>query len=487
MIVTNEIEIMVVGRTVRYYTELGYSCKAKQKLTIDVNHLPKTSHVIIECSCDYCKNPIIEKMAYYVYIKSINTNGKKSCNVCKQIKVEETNLIKYGVKRPLQNVIIQDKCTNTMIKKYGYSRSGSTDIAKKHLSDLFKQRYIDEIKNLNIGTFKHITNDGYAIECNICHNEFILNLSIMSNRIAKKHSPCPICLPPYSSNFEVEIIQYIDSIIDTEIIKNTRQIIKPLELDIYLPKYNIAIECNGIYWHSEIYKSKDYHINKTKECLKQNIRLIHIWEDDWCNKKDIVKNMLSYIFKCNTTKINARSCIIKQIDNKIAEPFFDTYHLQGHRRSKYYYALFDKSNNIVACASFNDKVSKFIKGTDNIPELVRYCTNNTNVRGGLSKLIKHFLTVTNNTKIISYADRSWSVGSGYINSGFKIINYSLPGYSYVINNIMNRFHRFNFRKDILIKEGYDSTLTEREIMSSRGYSRIFDCGQIKLIYDSSSC
>lgn len=484
MIVTNEVEIFIVGRTVAYYRSKGYICNVKDKIMVNVKDLPDECRQIITCTCDYCNKEV--QMGYNVYTKSIKTNGKKSCKECKHIKIEETNMINYGVKTSTQRSEIQEKIVNTFIKKYGETHFNKTKKAKDNLKDIFKQRYIDNIKNLNIGIFKRITDDGYIIECNKCFKEFILNTSIMTNRIARKQVVCTNCRPPHVSNFEIEVIDYIKNIINTEIIQNTRKIINPLELDIYIPEYNIAIECNGLHWHSDIYKTNNYHLNKTEECFKQNIRLIHIWEDDWYNKQDIIKNLLSYIFKCDTNKINARQCIIKQIDNTIAEDFFNMYHLQGHRRSKYYYALFDKFDNIVACASFNDTVSKFIKGENNIPELVRYCTNNSNVRGGLSKLIKHFLTVTNNTKIISYADRSWSTANGYITSGFKIINYSAPGYFYFINNIMKRFHRYNFRKDILIKEGFDPTLTEREIMSNRGYVRIFDCGQIKLIYDITS-
>jgi len=70
---------------------------------------------------------------------------------------------------------------------------------------------------------------------------------------------------------------------------NNRSVLNCLELDIYLPEYNVAIEFNGLYWHSELYKEKDYHLNKTLECKKKGVDLLHIFEDDWVFKQDIIK------------------------------------------------------------------------------------------------------------------------------------------------------------------------------------------------------
>jgi len=87
---------------------------------------------------------------------------------------------------------------------------------------------------------------------------------------------------PYKSNistYEIEIKNFLKSKnIEYEI--NDRKILKGKEIDIYIPEYNLAIEFNGLYWHSEIYKDKNYHLNKTEECLKNNIQLIHIFEDE---------------------------------------------------------------------------------------------------------------------------------------------------------------------------------------------------------------
>lgn len=483
MIITNEIKIRVVARTVNRWRQLGYKCEVMEIITVKVNDLPDACREIIECSCDYCGK--IQKIGFNVYKKSIKSNGKKSCNICKQNKIEETNLIKYGVKRPIQNSDIRNKAVATHIKNHGKSTISQTKTGIDNIVNKLKSNYITKISKLNIGKFKRISNFGYEMTCNICNKPYYIDYAIMT-RISRNIIPCTNCLPKNKTKAEIDIVEYISSLCDTEIILNSRKIINPFELDIYLPEYNFAIEYNGIYWHSDVYKDQKYHLNKTDECKKQNIQLLHVWEDDWINRPNIIKSIIKNKLKKNNTIFNARSCYIKEISNKIAKPFFDKYHIQGHRNAKITYALFEKSTDImVAAMSFNKKIGTFIKHTKNecIPELIRFVTNDSNVRGGFSKLFKYAITTNNFTNVISYVDYSIFDGSSYIKNGFTFVSKSTPGYSYIINN--DRQHRYKYRKDILVKNGFDPSLSEREIMKSLGFNRIYDCGQLKLVYNVS--
>jgi hypothetical protein len=111
-------------------------------------------------------------------------------------------------------------------------------------------------------------------------------------------------------------------------------------------------------------------------------------------------------------------------------------------------------------------------------ELLRFCNKlNYSIVGGASKLFKYFVKNYNPIKIISYADRSWSKGNLYYNLGFQFVSYTAPNYWYI--NRDRRYSRFNYRKDILVKEGYDSSKSEHEIMLDRGYYRIYNSGNIK--------
>jgi hypothetical protein len=113
-------------------------------------------------------------------------------------------------------------------------------------------------------------------------------------------------------------------------------------------------------------------------------------------------------------------------------------------------------------------------------ELLRFCNKlNTNVVGGASKLLKHFENNFEYEEIISYADRRWSNGDLYEKLDFTFISKTRPNYFYV--RLDKREPRFKYRKDILVKEGYDKTKTEKEIMKERGYNRIYDCGSLKFV------
>jgi hypothetical protein len=60
--------------------------------------------------------------------------------------------------------------------------------------------------------------------------------------------------------------------------------------------------------------------------------------------------------------------------------------------------------------------------------------------------------------------------------GFTFIGYSKPNYWYFKHYELIRQYRFNFRKDILVKQGFDPNKTEKIIMAERKYLKIYDCG-----------
>jgi hypothetical protein len=112
-------------------------------------------------------------------------------------------------------------------------------------------------------------------------------------------------------------------------------------------------------------------------------------------------------------------------------------------------------------------------------ELYRYCS--LNVVGGFSKLLKHFIKTCSPKKIITYANRNWTPFdefSFYSKVGFSYVGNTEPNYSYTKKYDI-REHRFNFRKDKLIKLGYDKNKTENQIMFEIGYDKIWDTGNLK--------
>ena len=248
------------------------------------------------------------------------------------------------------------------------------------------------------------------------------------------------------------------------------------ELDFLIQSSNLAIEFNGLYWHNELFVSSDYHLKKTIECQEKNIELIHIFEDEWIFKKDIVKSIIKNRLKKTNNVIFARKCEIKKIDSKSSNEFLENNHIQGAVNSKVRLGLF-YNNELVSLMTFS-RGRIIMGGKRNEWELNRFVNRiDTNVVGAAGKLFKHFIQNYTPQKVISYSDIRLFGGGMYEKLGFIKKSQSVPNYWYVINNL--RYYRFNFRKSVLVKQGYDKNKTEREIMFDRKIYRIYDCGNIR--------
>ncbi len=286
---------------------------------------------------------------------------------------------------------------------------------------------------------------------------------------------CGKLIPRGPSKSEIEILEYLKSISITAETSN-RTVLNGLELDIHIPSHNIAIEFDGLYWHSEVHKDKKYHLRKTELCLKKGIQLIHIFEDEWILKKDIVKSRLKNILGLTSNKIFGRKTVIKEVETKQARLFFENNHLQGYTNSKIKLGLYYK-DELVSCMLFSKPRIGIGSSYDGY-ELTRFANLvNTNVIGGASKLLKHFEKVYQPVEIRSYADRRWSDGGLYDVLGFELSHINKPNYWYIEGN--QRKHRFGYRKVNLKKLGFDiKDKTEHEIMLERKIYRIYDCGTL---------
>ena len=282
---------------------------------------------------------------------------------------------------------------------------------------------------------------------------------------------CPSC-GHINSKYEKEIISYLKTLA-INVITNNRSIIPPLELDIYIPSHKLAIEFNGLYWHSDEFLDKKYHLNKTKECEKIGIALIHIFEDEWIDKKEIVKSRLKNILGLTTNKIYARKCEIKEVSNNETKEFLIKNHIQGNIGAKVKLGLFFKKE-LVSLMTFGYR--PMINSSEY--EIIRFCNKlDTTVIGGAQKLLKFFIKKYNPKEITSYCDKRWSRGNLYEKLGFSFIKDSPPNFFYIINR--KRHNRLQFQKHKLIKNGFDPNKTASQIMLEEGIKKIYDCGSKK--------
>lgn len=290
----------------------------------------------------------------------------------------------------------------------------------------------------------------------------------------------------FTSTYESLLQKFLQSK-NVQFKTHDKQILTPLELDIVIPEKQFAIEFNGNKFHTEWFggKNRQYHLNKTKLCKNKNIKLIHIFEDELHNSKEIVLNKLSHILGLqeNMPKIMGRKVDVKTIDKYTAEEFLNKYHIQGFSSSSIYYGAFYK-DNLVAVMSFKTE-------NNGNWELTRFASDYSKICCGVGgKLFKQFVREYNPNSIKSFADRRWTVDEDnnlYIQLGFKFKQYTPPDYKYYNEKVdkYKRFHKFGFRKKILIKKYSDklnNNMTETEMVKKLGYDRIWDCGLIKYIW-----
>lgn len=401
-------------------------------------------------------------------------------------KMKETNLQKYGTENVFANDDIKDKCKNTCIEKYGVDNVMKNEMIKekshKVLSFNNFNKLKAEFKDYVIPLFteeeyKGKNNFIYKWKCVKCGNEF--EQHIHKTQLDGDVCYIPRCLKcyPYVAGFsyvEKEMVDFIKSIYDCEIIENNRDILNGKELDIYLPEKHLAIEFNGDYWHSVCAgKNKNYHLWKTKLCEEKNIRLIHVFEYQWLNKKEIVKQKLKSIINNDIEKVYARKCEVKEIDSKASNDFLDKYHIQGKDNAKIRIGLFYE-NELVAVMTFGKP--RFNKNYQY--ELIRYATSK-HVIGGAGKALKYFERNYHPISVITYADRCFSKGDMYEKLGFVKFGETIPNYIYVKGDLMlNRYQCQKHKLKDLLGVDFNESLSEQENMKINGFNKIYDCGNL---------
>ena len=178
-----------------------------------------------------------------------------------------------------------------------------------------------------------------------------------------------------------------------------------------------------------------------------------------------------------SSTIFARKCIIKEVDTKIARKFLDDNHIQGMVNSSIKIGLYynEELVSIMTFDSFEGR-KKMEEGGYN---LNRFCNKlGYNIIGGASKLLAYFIKNYNPTRIVSYADKDWSIGNLYYTLGFNNILESKPDYKYIVDN--KRVHKSRYKKSNLKIQ--DTDITEAQATRRLGISRIYDCGKIKFEY-----
>lgn len=431
--------------------------------------ITKSKHLITECreNTNLERYGVVNVSKTQVVKKRIGVANKLNSNT-RVLKSKSTKLERYGdpnynnMEKNRETKIInhsdpyyngRDAYKKTMLAKYGVDnafklpefkrenlkkltiRKGYSETFSEILSDRVKS--IEFLRDKNLGYYelsKEFNAPYYVIQTWVTR----LNLQEYINyKFDGK------------SHYEDDIVKYLNSIGIYNIERNVK-ILDGEEADLFIPDNKLIIEFNGTYWHSDLFKQKNYHLNKTIVAEKLGYRLIHIYQYEWDDPNQQIKLKQLLRIACGkvTKKIYARNCEIKQIDNSAAKELNEAVHLQGHRNAKVTYGLFH-NGKLVQLMSF----SKRKKGTGDDWEIIRGCPGSNNiVIGGVSKLFYHFVKDYNPKSIFSYCDFNKFNGKSYEELGMKFVGSTGPDLTYIIKGQAFKRQYSNYK---LIKGNVD--------------------------------
>lgn len=415
------------------------------------------------------------------------TNAMQNRDV--RVKRSQTISSRYNSSHPMQNTVVRTKHSNTLFQRYGVDAISAVPGVIDKRKETNTARYGAPTYAQSKVSTDSVALLGDYLWCkeqieNFTVDDIATRLSVSSHTVRKYlklHDLAPCDVVRSFTAPETEIQRWLTAN-NIRFIANERTLISPKQLDIYLPEYKLAIEYNGVYFHSELAgRGRNYHRYKTTACNEKGIRLIHIFSGEWERTKEIVISRIANAVGASR-KIAARKCEVRSVDNAGAQLFFTSTHIQQHVKSSIVYGLYH-DGMLVAAISFGK--SRFTSKYQ--WELLRYSTaTGVTVVGGCSKLLAHFKKIHDPQSIVSYCDLRWGNGNMYKQIGLSYSHTSPPNYYYFNRNgdTSLLLSRQNFQKHKLQSKlkSFNPDLSEWENMKANGYDRIWDCGNHVFIW-----
>lgn len=372
-------------------------------------------------------------------------------------QVAETNNRRYGGPAPIASSVVRDKIKQTMQKRYGCDHP-----SHRILSGGAKDILFDSVAFVEFMASRSYTTAAIDLD---------VSLSTIIN-YCKKYQ---LTVDSGSSGYERDIAAFLRGH-EISFKQNDRTIIRPRELDFIIESHKLAIEFNGLYFHSEEMVGKNYHREKFLACKNAGYRLISINEDEWVFARKKIEGKLLNILGKSERGPGARKLVVSNIQRTISDSFFDQYHIQGRPGTTVESFGAFCGDELVGAMAFNKQ-----RGTSEI-ELIRFCSNGLVYPGMFSKMFKAAISKTAWGRVISFADLRYSEGDVYAANDFELVGEHSPDYRYFKQ--LRTYHKSTFtKKNIARRFDIDMTgKTEREAMNDLGYSRIYDCGKLKYVW-----
>jgi len=267
-----------------------------------------------------------------------------------------------------------------------------------------------------------------------------------------------------TSTGQREIEEFVRSL-GVDVVCSSRSVIPPQEIDIWIPSKNFGIEFNGLYWHSEKFREKGYHDRKSMSVRGCGGSLLHIFEDEWKNKRDIVESMIQSRLGILERKVGARTCQAIELNTEQRRNFFSSSHIDGDTRSLVSWGLFHNGEMVAAISLRTPQHKKW----KNFLEVARFSTKpGFSVPGGLGKLMRvasEYAQERSFSGLLTYVDQRHGTGSSYEKVGFELVGTTSPRFWWT--DFFKRFNRFSIRADK--KAG----ITEKQAAAERSASKIW--------------
>lgn len=238
----------------------------------------------------------------------------------------------------------------------------------------------------------------------------------------------------------------------------------------------------GMYWHSEQFKDRKYHMDKFNAARDAGIHLMQVYDIEWKDehRRNILMSLLD-VAAGNVKRVGARKLSLEKLPHNDANAFFDINHWQGATRCSDAYALVDDTGAIVQCMYVRSAV--FYKQPTF--EITRLCTaHGVVVPGGASKLLKAFIAEHNPERIISYTDNRLFMGSCMQRLGFKMSDNPQVGYMWYdpsTDRAVSRYAAFKNNLPKLLGTQFNPSLSQNVNMHNCGWVRVFDAGQTQWV------
>ena len=449
----------------------------KSNSTADTDHFPSRVYSAISGESDICKYGNKKKFT------RIST-GFSCCGPANKCKCTQESISDSVSKTKSQYTESKKERINqqrrkTMKSRYGVEyNSQRKDIKHIWSKPKIPQEIFDKLDDKDWLKAQYITNNRTAVD--IANDLDVYYSTVIE--YCKKHG-FKIKQRSQYSQTEKQVADFIQDLgFATE--SNTRSILHPKEIDIYIPAKKLGIEINGLYWHSYDFKSNDRedrfkHLEKTKQAEKQGVELLHITDWEWANKSKIVKSIIKSKLGINK-RIYARQTVCKKVESKTARNFLDQNHIQGKCPSTVYFGLYHNNNLVMIASAGKNRFNKSQIELHRLATLINYT-----VVGGASKLLKQIEQHFNTDRIVSYCDRDKSNGKMYKSTGFDFVRETGPGYFWTDGNSV--YSRYRCQKKNLANwlPSFDASLSEAENLFRAGYRRYWTCGN--LVFEKKKC